>query len=110
MENFEKAQKTSMGEMVSKFGNWCKGMLYKSLEVDFCVTRNERLLLKVPVLVFVLALLMSFGFFMFLLVVGLFCDCKYYFQGIVPTTIDLNQLCEQASETCEDIKRDFQAK
>ena len=103
-------QRTTFGEMINKFGKWCGRMLKKSLEVDFCVTKNDNLLIKVPALVLILALIISFGFFAILLVVGLFCGCKYYFQGMNTTTIDLNQICEQASETCENIKKDFQNK
>ena len=117
-QEFEQAQKsyedscqrTTLGEMLNKFGKWCGRVLQKSLEIDFCVTKNEKLLLKVPVLVLVLALLIAFWLLAILLVVGLFCGCKYYFQGMDTATINLNQICEQASETCESIKKDFQSK
>lgn len=117
-QEFEQAQKsyedscqrTSLGEIMNKFGKWCGRMIKKSVEIDFCVNRNGRLLLKVPVLVLVLALLIAFWLFAILLVVGLFCGCKYYFQGMDTATIDINQICEQASETCESIKKDFQNK
>ncbi|MBQ6696712.1 MAG: UBA/TS-N domain protein [Lachnospiraceae bacterium] len=117
-QEFEQAQKsyedscqrTTLGEMLNKFGKWCGRVIQKSLEIDFCVTKNEKLLLKVPVLVLVLALLIAFWLLAILLVVGLFCGCKYYFQGMDTATINLNQICEQASETCENIKKDFQNK
>ena len=117
-QEFEQAQKsyedscqrTTLGEMLNKFGKWCGRVLQKSLEIDFCVTKNEKLLLKVPVLVLLLALLIAFWLLAILLVVGLFCGCKYYFQGMDTATINLNQICEQASETCENIKKDFQNK
>ncbi|MBQ8822119.1 MAG: UBA/TS-N domain protein [Lachnospiraceae bacterium] len=117
-QEFEQAQKsyedscqrTSFGEMLNKFGKWCGRVVQKSVEIDFCVTKNEKLILKVPVLALVLALLIAFWFFAILLVIGLFCDCKYYFQGADTATINLNQICEKASETCENIKNDFQNK
>jgi hypothetical protein len=106
----DSCQRTTVGSVVGKFINWCGYIIKKSVEVDFCVTKNERLLLKVPVLALVLALLIAFWLFAILLVVGLFCSCKYSFQGIDATTIDLNGMCEKASETCENIKKDFQSK
>ncbi len=110
-KNYEvSCQRTSIGEIFNKFGKWCKHVIQKSLEIDFCVTKNDNLILKVPVLVLVLALLILFWLIAILLVVGLFCNCKYCFQGINAATIDLNHICEQASETCENIKRDFQNK
>lgn len=110
-KNYEDScQRTSFGEMINKFGKWCGRVIQKSMEIDFCVTKNEKLLLKVPVLALVLALLIAFWLFAVLLVIGLFCGCKYYFQGMDTATINLNQICEQASETCESIKKDFQNK
>jgi len=118
-QEFEQAQKTyedscqrtSFGEVMNKFGKWCGRVIQKSVEIDFCVTKNESLLLKVPVLALVLILLVAFWLVAILLVVGLFCGCKYYFWGMDDTaTINLNQICEQASETCEGIKKEFQNK
>lgn len=106
----DSCQRTSFGELMRKFGKWIKRVIQKSLEIDFCVTKGEDLILKVPVLVLVLALIIAFWLTVILLVVGLFCGCKYYFQGLDTATIDLNQICEQASETCESIKKDFQNK
>ncbi len=106
----DSCQRTTLGSLIDKFGKWCGYIFKKSVEIDFCVTKNDRLLLKVPVLALVLALLLLFWLFAILLIVGLFCSCKYSFQGMNATTIDLNQICDQASETCENIKRDFQNK
>lgn len=106
----DSCQRTSFGELLSKFGKWCGAMVQKSVEVDFCVTRNEQMILKVPALALILALLIVFWLVAILLVVGLFCDCKYYFQGMDTATININQICEKASETCENIKNDFQNK
>ena len=117
-QEFEQAQKsyedscqrTSFGEVMNKFGKWCGRVIQKSVEIDFCVTRHEKLILKVPVLALVLGLLIAFWLLGILLIVGLFCDCKYYFQGMDTTTININRICEKASETCESIKNDFQNK
>ena len=117
-QEFEQAQKsyenscqrTSLGELLNKFGKWCGHMIQKSLEIDFCVTRNDALFLKLPVLALVLILLVAFWLIAILLVVGLFCGYKYHFQGVDTATIKINEICEKASETCEDIKKDFQNK
>ena len=105
----DSCQRTSFGEVMNKFGKWCGRILKKSVEIDFCVTRNEKLLIRVPVLALVAALLLAFWLFGILLVVGLFCGCKYYFLGADDNeTMGINKICERASETCEDIKKDFQ--
>ena len=110
-KNYEDScQRTSFGELLNKFGKWCGKMIQKSVEIDFCVTRKEKMVLKVPALALILALLLAFWAVAILLVIGLFCDCRYYFQGLDSATIDVNQICEQAAETCENIKNDFQNK
>ncbi len=106
----DSCQRTTFGTVIDKFMKWCVHIIKKSLEVDFCVTKHDRVVLKVPVLALVLALIISFGLVTILLVVGLFNSCKYSFQGINETTIDINQICDKASETCENIKKDFQNK
>lgn len=115
-QEFEKAQKsyeescqrTSFGEVMNKFGKWCKRTIQRSLEIDFCVTKDEKLVFKVPVLALVVALIVATWISVILLVVGLFCGCKYYFQGLDSATVDVNKFCERASETCEGIKNEFQ--
>ena len=108
-KNYEDScQRTTFGALVGKFFNWCGQIIKKSVEIDFCVTKQDRLILKVPVLALVLALLLAFWLLAILLIVGLFCSFKYSFVGVDATTIDLNQICDKASETCENIKRDFQ--
>lgn len=108
-KNYEDScQRTTIGAVIGKFVNWCGHILKKSVEIDFCVTQHDRLILKVPVLALVLALLLAFWLLAILLIVGLFCSFKYSFVGVDATTIDLNQICDKASETCENIKKDFQ--
>lgn len=117
-QEFEQAQKsyedscqrTTLGTVIDKILKWCLHIFKKSVEVDFCITKNGREVLKVPVLVLILAFFISFGLVAILLIVGLFNDCKYTFQGVNATTIDINQICDKASETCENIKKDFQNK
>ena len=112
---FEEANKTyedscqgvSFGDMVHKFFRWCGKIFRKGCETSFEVTRNKEKILSMPVIAFVLLLVFAFWVVIPLLVIGLFCDCKYRFNGIEKTEVDLNDICEKASETCEEIKKDF---
>lgn len=110
-ESYENSCKdTSMGEALNKFFKWCGRLVKKGCDTTFHVMREGKKVMSVPVLVLVLLLIFAFWIVLPLLVVGLFCDCKYSFEGIKSTTVDLNDMCNKASETCESIKNDFQNK
>ena len=64
--------------------------------------------MTIPVILLVIAALITCQLVVILLIVGLFFNIKYYFQGFESTSVDINQFCEKASETCENIKSDFQ--
>lgn len=103
-------QKKSTGDVFCDFAKWCSKMLKKSCETSFEVSREEKQILSVPVLVLVLCGCFAFWVTLPLLIVGLFMGCKYRFNGFEHTSIDINDMCQKASETCENIKNDFQAK
>ncbi len=115
-QEFAQAQKgyenscngTSAGEVFRKFFAWCGRLIQKGCDTSFVVTRGDKEVMSIPVLALVLAALLAFWLVVILLVVGLFNDFKYYFIGVEPTTVDVNDFCQKAAETCEEIKNDFQ--
>jgi len=117
-QEFDQAQKkyeddcngTSASELFSKFFKWCGKVIKKGCETTFNVVKEGKEIMSVPVIVLVLATLLAFWLVLILLVVGMFNDCKYYFKGFEKTTVDINEICEKASQTCENIKNDFQNK
>lgn len=114
-KEFEQAQasyenackETSLGEAFNKFFKWCGRIIKKGCDTSFTVSRHEREIISVPVIVLVLLLLFAFWIVLPLLVVGLFCNCKYHFKGFESTSIDINELCDKASDVCENIKKDI---
>ena len=117
-EEFEQAQRsyedscqrTSFGEVANKFGKWAANLIQKSVEIDFCVSRFGRDIVRLPLLALILAACFLFWIVVIALVVGLFCNCKYYFQGSEKVTESLNQICDKAAEACEELKSEFQSK
>lgn len=101
---------TSAGDIFRKFFRWCGKIVRKGCDTSFNVVKEGKEIISVPVIVLVLAIVLAFWFVFILLVVGLFCNFKYYFKGFDSTTVDINDICEKASETCENIKNDFQGK
>lgn len=42
-----------------------------------------------------------------LLIIGLFCDCRYHFEGDAKTVQDINNACDKASDACTNVKDDI---
>ncbi len=102
-------KKRSSGDTFKDFFKWCEKVLKKSCETSFEVIKEEKTVVTVPVLVLALCGLFAFWVTLPLLIVGMFMGCRYRFVGFENTSIDINDMCQKASETCESIKNDFQA-
>jgi hypothetical protein len=113
---FEKTQrayekdckKTSFGQMLDKFFELCGKLIKSSVETSFIVEKRGNVVINVPVLVLIVCLL-AFGITVPLLIIGLFFEYRYRFEGIdtVNINFDINKACDEASEMCDNIKKDF---
>lgn len=117
-QEFEQAQRkyedscksSSVGDSLNKFFEWCGKMIRKGCETTFVVTKGDKEVMSMPVIILVVILLVSFSLAAVVLIIGLFCGYRYYFIGLESTTVDMNEFCEKASEACENIKNEFQNK
>ncbi|MBE5947059.1 MAG: DUF4342 domain-containing protein [Lachnospiraceae bacterium] len=117
-KEFEQAQTTyendckgtSFGEYFRKFCRWCGELIRKGCDTNFNVMKHGREIISMPVILLVLLAIFFTGLVVLLFVIGLFCDCKYYFDGHSNATVEVNKFCDKASETCENMKNDFQGK
>ena len=105
----EDCNRTSAGDAFNSFFEWCRRVIKKGCETSFNVTKEGRKIMSMPVILLVIALIFLLPLTVIILVVGLFCDCKYYFEGFKSTTVDINDLCSKASDTCTNIKNDINA-
>ncbi len=111
-EDFAKAQQeyeksvnsSSIGDVLNKFFDWCGKVLKKSVENSFIIHHKERQVIKVPVLILALALIFAFWVTVPLLVLGLFCNCRYHFEGIDSVTININEMCDKAADSVDEAK------
>lgn len=101
-------KKKSSGDAFNRIFKRLGDILKKSCETSFEVIRNGKRLVTVPVLVLILGIGLAFWVTIPLLVLGMFVGCKYHFAGFDSTTVDINDICDKACETCENIKNDFQ--
>ncbi len=109
--NYEKdCRKSTAGEKLDDFGAWCKRMLKRSCEIKFNVIKDEKNVVSIPLLALIIIFIFAFWAVGILLVVGLFFDYKYNFEGVRPSTFDINDLCDKASETCSGIREEVKNK
>lgn len=106
--SYEKScQKSRFGKTLERFGRRCKEVLDYCWKNSFVVKRKDEQLLEIPVLVLIILLICLFWITIILLVVGLFLDCRYSFRGVDKMTVDINNMCDKASEVCNNIKEEF---
>lgn len=99
--------KKTFGQMMDQFFSWCGRLLKKSVDSKFIIERRGSTMVNVPVLVLILAIIFAFWITIPLLVVGLFCECRYHFAGIDNINVDLNSACDKVADTVETIKTDI---
>ncbi len=115
---FEQAQQTytndcnkvTFGQMMDRFFKWCGKILKKSVDSTFIVERRGQTMINVPVLVLVIALILAFWVVLPLLVVGLFCECRYHFEGIGDINVNLNNACDKVADSVDNLKSDVNNK
>ncbi|MDD6401902.1 MAG: DUF4342 domain-containing protein [Lachnospiraceae bacterium] len=114
-ETYENSCKdTSFGEafgrVFDKAWKLLKKAIQKGCNTTFVVKKKDKIMFNVPVIVLVLLTLFAFWVTIPLLIVGMFFDCRYSFLGFESTMVDINELCEKASDSCENIKKEFNNK
>ncbi len=104
-EDYEKScRKENFGEMMGRFGDWVSKVCTRGMEIKFHVRKDDKKVLSLPLLVLVVLMIFGFWFTIPMLIVGLFCGCKYDFEGMDDVTVNLNDLSNKASNVVDDIK------
>ena len=87
-------------------GQFMKMIFEKSIEINFCVSKNGQQIVGVPVLVLVL-LIAFFWPTLPIIIVALFFGFNYSFTGSDKVVADANNVCDKVSQTAESIKNEF---
>ena len=104
---YEKSSKRSkFGEYVNRIFEEVKRLLKASIDTTFVIDRKGSRLIALPVLVLILAVFFWWAAIP-LLVVGLFLDCRYHFEGIGRVSVDVNDVMDKAGDVADSIKRDI---
>ena len=86
----ENGQKSSSEPKRRKFMNWIKDILRKANRNSFEISKDGKIILTVPVLVFVIVLLFAFHIVIPLMIIGLFFSIKYHFSGPDVHSVDVD--------------------
>lgn len=104
---YERSTKSSrFSEVLDRAMGWLRGILKKSVDTSFVAERAGRKVFSMPTLVLVLLAVFAFWVTIPLLVVGLFFDFKYRFEGIEAVTLNINDVMDKASDSAASLKRD----
>lgn len=109
--DYERAtKKGSFSKTLNRIMDGLRRLCKKGLDTSFVVTRQSRQLVSIPVLVLVILMLLFFWWMVPAIIIGLFFDCKYRFEGFDHAIIDVNDIAERASEGASALKREMAEK
>ena len=107
-KQYEKdCKKTSFKEFCRSLADFFRVLFRKSLEIDFNISKDNKNVASVPLLVLVLLLIGFFWITVPLIIIGLFFGITYNFTGVDKVVVDVNEVCDKASQTAENIKNEF---
>jgi hypothetical protein len=92
---------------MDEFFAWVGDIIKKGCEKNFIIERKGERFMRMPIIIFILLLIFAFWICVPLLIIGLFCDCRYHFEGDAKTVQDINNACDKASDACTNVKDDI---
>ena len=105
--DFEASTKPSgFSVAFGRFMDGVKRVLRRSVEISFVVSRRGARLFSVPLLLFIILAVFAFWVVIPLIIIGLFCEFRYSFDGIGKVTVDVNEWSRKASDGVDHLKRD----
>ncbi len=105
----EQEYKESFSDLMNRFWKWCMRWVEKGNRNSFCVEKNNKEILRVPITLLVVLLVFAFWVVLPLMVVGLFFNMRYHFAGpdIKVVDIDINAAMDDAANAAENIKKEM---
>lgn len=106
-DNTQTQKGETFGEKLGRFGRWCAKWIDRGNANSFCVEKNGREVLRVPVTLLIVLLIFTFWIIVPLMIVGLFFDMRYHFQGPDVGKVDLNKAMDSVADAAENLKNDI---
>ena len=105
-DTYEKDCRKKPTDYINDFFKSCGRILKKSVDTSFVVERRHERILTMPVLILLIFLVFLFWLIFPLMILGLFCDCRYRFEGF-KNKFDINEFCDKCADGAENIKKNF---
>lgn len=106
-ETKESGSTSGIKDAFNRFFSWCGRVIDKGNHTYFKVDRRGENIINVPVTLFVIAMLLFFWALVWVLLIGLFLECRYSFEGVSEVQIDINKAMDKAADTADKIKNEF---
>ena len=100
-------KESTLGEMVKRFFGWIKIMIKKGNVNLLVVSRYNQDVIRLPLTMLALLLILGFWVIIPIMIVGLFFNFKYYFEGPDIGTEKVNKVMDDVAKAAEDIKTDI---
>ncbi len=100
-------EKSAFSRNMSKFFRWMGNVLHKGNVNALVVEKNGASIMRMPITVLVILLIVAFWFVVPILVVGLFFDFRYYFNGPDIKSTKVNDAMGSVANAAEEIKNDM---
>lgn len=86
---------------------WLKGAFKKSMDIRFVIEHKGRQVMTMPLLALIVLILIPPVWMLIpLILISLFFDVRYRFEGLRPVTLDINEMSNKMSDGAEALKRD----
>lgn len=103
----ESGRRESFGEVLARFGRWCAKWINRGNANSFCIEKDGREILRVPVTLLIVLLIFTFWIVVPLMIVGLFFDMRYQFRGPDVQSDNLNKAMDTVADAAENLKNDI---
>ena len=88
------------------FTDKVKALWHKSCENYFVIEREDKVMLNLPIWVFIIILIFSWHVTIIAMIVALFFGCRYSFKG-ADQMKTANEVCDKVSEAAEKVKESY---
>lgn len=96
--------KEGFWDSMHKFGDWCIKWINKGNSNQFSVYKDGEEKFAVPITLLVVLLIFAFYVVVPLMIVGLFFNFRYHFEGPDMKAVDINKAMDTAADAAENLK------
>ena len=106
-DDYEKSTRhVGFERALARVWGWVKRVARKGMDVSLVAERRGRRVFSLPLIVFLVLAVLAFWVVVPLVVLSLFFDVRYHFDGLGAVTVDVNEWSRKASDGVEHLKQD----